>query len=220
MAELKTLIQTIYATAGTKCYNLSRVGMTEVSSLSISQEEADTRMFLHVQYALNHLQGNIIINCPDTDVFIISLMALEKINANINFKTGNKNKKIIISVNKIKESLKDKYDAVVSVGLECFKRALVSLNTFTGCDTVSVFAGLGKSKAFKIMAKNVDYIKLFEKLRKDWHLEEEIIRYIERFACHLYGCSEMKDINMLLYRLFCAKKGDCHYVNFHPVSHH
>ena len=185
MAELKTLIQTIYATAGTKCYNLSRVGMTEVSSLSISQEEADTRMFLHVQYALNHLQGNIIINCPDTDVFIISLMALEKINANINFKTGNKNKKIIISVNKIKESLKDKYDAVVSVGLECFKRALVSLNTFTGCDTVSVFAGLGKSKAFKIMAKNVDYIKLFEKLGKDWYLEEEIMRYIEGFVCQM-----------------------------------
>ena len=193
MTELKTLIQTIYATAGTKCYNLSRVGMTEVSSLSISQEEADTRMFLHVQYALNHLQGNIIINSPDTDVFIISLMALEKINANINFKTGNKNKKIIISVKKIKESLKDKCDAVVSVGLECFKRALVSLNTFTGCDTVSVFAGLGKSKAFKIMAKNVDYIKLFEKLGKDWHLEEEIMRYIEGFACHLYGYSEMKE---------------------------
>ena len=92
----------IYATAGTKCYNLSRVGMTEVSSLSTSQEEADTWMFLHVQYALNHLQGNIIINSPDTDVFIISLMVSEKINANINFKTSNENKKIIISVNKIK----------------------------------------------------------------------------------------------------------------------
>ena len=36
-----------YATAGTECYNLSRVGMTEVSSLSTSQEETDTRMFLH-----------------------------------------------------------------------------------------------------------------------------------------------------------------------------
>ena len=43
-----------------------------------------------------------------------------------------------------KESLKDKYDAVVSVGFECFTRALVSLHAFTGCDTVSAFAGLGK----------------------------------------------------------------------------
>ena len=81
-----------YATAGTKCYNLSRVGMTEVSSLSTSQEEADTRMFLHGQYGLNHLQGNKEINSPDTDVFIISLMVSEKNNQNINFKTGNKKK--------------------------------------------------------------------------------------------------------------------------------
>ena len=68
--------------------------MTEVSRLSTSQEEADTQMFLHVQYALNHLQGNII-NSPDTDVFIISLMLSEKINANINFK-----KKIISELEK------------------------------------------------------------------------------------------------------------------------
>ena len=40
-------------------------------------------------------------------------MVSEKNNANINFKTSNKNKKRIISVNKVKESLKDKYDAVV-----------------------------------------------------------------------------------------------------------
>ena len=71
-------------------FNLSRVGITKVSSLSTSQEEADTRMFLHAQCALNHLQGNIIINSPDTDVFIISLMVSENINANVNFKTGNK----------------------------------------------------------------------------------------------------------------------------------
>ena len=159
----KTNPNIFYTTAGTKCYNLSRVGRTEVSSLSTSQEEAGTRLFLHAQYAVNHLQGNIIINSPDIDVFIISLMVSEKINANINFKTGNKNKARIISANKVKESLKDKYDAVVSVELECFSKALVSLHAFTGCDTVSAFAGLGKSKALKIMAKNIDYTKLFEK---------------------------------------------------------
>ena len=81
---------------------LSRVGMTEVSSLSTSQEEADTRMFLHAQYALNHLQGNSFISSPDTDVFIILLMISEKINTKINFKTGNKNKKRTINVNKVK----------------------------------------------------------------------------------------------------------------------
>ena len=155
-----------YATTCTKCHNLSRVGMTEVSRLSTPQEEADTRMFLHAQYVLNHVQGNIIINSPDTDVFI-SLIVSEKINA------------------------------------------------FTGCDTVSAFSGFGK---FKIMAKNVDYTKLFEKVGKNWPFEKEIIRYIEGFVCHLYGYNEMKDTSMLRYRLFCAKKGDCLYVKLPPCQ--
>ena len=120
------------------------------------------------------MQGNIIINSPDTDVFSVSVLC-----------------------------------AVVSVGIECFTKALVSIHAFTGCDTVSAFAGLGKSKAIKIMAKNFDYIKLLEKLGENLHLEEEIIKYIEGFVCHLYGYSEMKDINMLRYKLFCARKGDC-----------
>ena len=203
-----------YATTCTKCHNLSRVGMTEVSRLSTPQEEADTRMFLHAQYVLNHVQGNIIINSPDTDVFI-SLIVSEKINANINFKIGNKDKKRIINVNKVKESLKDKYDAVVSVGLECLTRALASLHAFTGCDTVSAFSGFGK---FKIMAKNVDYTKLFEKVGKNWPFEKKIIRYIEGFVCHLYGYNEMKDTSMLRYRLFCAKKADCLYVKLPPCQ--
>ena len=209
-----------YATAGSKCYNLSRVGTNEVSSLSTSQEEADTRMFLHARYALNQLQGNIVINSPDTDVFVISLMVSEKINANINFKTGNKNKARIISINKVKEALKEKYDAVVSVGLESFTKALVSLPAFTGCDTVSAFAGLGKSKAFKITAKSVQYINLFEKLGENWHLEEKIIRGIEAFVCHLYGYSEMKDVNLLRYKLFCAKREIVLVLNCHHVNHH
>ena len=58
-------------------------------------------------------------------------MVSEKIDANINFKTGNKNKARIISINKVKEALKDKYDVVVSIGLESFTKALVSLHAFT-----------------------------------------------------------------------------------------
>ena len=45
--------------------------MTEVYSLFTSQEEADTRMFLRAQYALNHLQGNIIINSPEITMYLL-----------------------------------------------------------------------------------------------------------------------------------------------------
>ena len=117
--------------------------------MSTCQEEAGTQIFLHAEYALNQLQGNIIINSPDTDVFIISLMVSKK---KYYFKTRNKNKAIIICVTRSKKLLKDKYDAVDSVGPEFFTKALVSLHAFKGCDRVSALAGLGKLKALKITA--------------------------------------------------------------------
>ena len=90
---------------------------------------------------MNHLQGNI------------------DINANINFKTGNKSK-TIISVIKVKKSAyeakaKDKYDVAVSGGLECFTKAHVSLHAFQDCDSVGAYAGLGISKAFNKWQKNM-----------------------------------------------------------------
>ena len=54
--------------------------------------------------------------------------------------------------------------------------------------------------------------------RTGWHVEDEIMRYIEGFVCHLYDYSEIKDINMLRCRLFCAKKGDCHNVKLPPCQ--
>ena len=54
--------------------------------------------------------------------------------------------------------------ALVDVGLDRFTEALVSLHVSTGCVTVSVFSGLGKTKAFRKMARNVEYVKIFEKL--------------------------------------------------------
>lgn len=44
-----------------------------------------------------------------------------------------------------------------------FMKALASLHTFTGCVAVSIFAGLGKAKAFRKMSKNVKYEKMFLK---------------------------------------------------------
>ena len=112
------------------------------------------------------------------------------------------------------------YDAVVSVGLEYFTRALVSLYAFTACDTVGAVAGLGESKAFKIMAKNLDCIKLFEKLGKDRHLEEEIMGYIEGFVCHLYGIVRLRISICFDTGYSVQRKETVIMSNFHSVSHH
>ena len=57
--------------------------------------------------------------------------------------------------------------ALVDVRLERFPNAPISLHVFTGCISVSTFAGFGKTEAFRKMAKNVEYVKIFE-LGKEW----------------------------------------------------
>ena len=84
------------------------------------------------------------------------MMVSEKNNPNICFKTGNNSKVRIISINKVKESLKAAYNFLVNKALKSFTNtALVSLHVLAGCRRMNVVAGFGKLKPFKIMAKNV-----------------------------------------------------------------
>ena len=80
---------------------------------------------------------------------------------------------------------------------ERFTRVRVSLHAFTGCVTVSVFTGLEKTKAFRKMARNVQYVKMFESLGEESHLGEEMLKVLESFVCCLYNYDDMKDINLL-----------------------
>ena len=52
--------------------------------------------------------------------------------------------------------------------------ALIGLHAWTGCDTVSSFAGQGKVKALDLM-RNVDKFKLaFGDLGREWRVTEEL----------------------------------------------
>ena len=88
---------------------------------------------------------------------------------------------------------------LVDVGLERFTKALISLHEFTGCITVSAFTGLRKAKAFRKMARNVEYVYVFGKLSKEWHLEEEMLEVLEAFVRSVYGYDGMEDVNLLRY---------------------
>ena len=129
---------------------------------------------------------------------VLSLMVSEKNNPNICFKTGNNSKVRIISINKVKESLKAAYNFLVNKALESFTNtALVSLHVLAGCGRMNVVAGFGKLKPFKIMAKNVAYKKIFEKLGEHWHLHDNITEELESFVCNLYSHGSIKDSNLL-----------------------
>jgi len=124
-----------------------------VPDLYSSQEEADTRIILHCQYAFR--QSNcetIVVRSPDTDVFLLLLSFSETIGKTLIFDTGSGNNRRQINVSQIaKTLLKEMCDALLGV------------HAFTGCDTTSCFAGQGKLKALKLVQKEEDLRLLFSR---------------------------------------------------------
>ena len=93
---------------------------SHVEELTCGHEEADTRMVCHAKNAsLNY--PNVIINSPDTDVFLIALNACSNVTAQLFFETGKQANKRIISLEKVKRH----------VGPE-WCSALIGFHSFTG----------------------------------------------------------------------------------------
>ena len=100
-----------------------------------NHEEADSRICIHVQHALQNGARNILVSTVDTDVIVILVGAyfsfldtFPDMNIFVGFGTGKHFK-----INSICQSLgKEK------------SRALPFFHTFTGCDTTSQFLGKGK----------------------------------------------------------------------------
>ena len=88
---------------------------------------------------------------------------------------------------------------------ETFLKALIGLHAFTGCDSVSAFAGKGKIKAQKLLI-NSEFVNLFSLLGTSWFVTEDMIDRLSEFVSCLYG-KRMEDIDLLRYQLYCAKGG-------------
>eukprot|EP00112_Aurelia_sp_Birch-Aquarium-sp1_P011752 Seg2473.2 transcript_id=Seg2473.2/GoldUCD/mRNA.D3Y31 product="hypothetical protein" protein_id=Seg2473.2/GoldUCD/D3Y31 len=104
-------------------------------SLSPSnQEEADTRIFLHAKHAAVNGHGLLSIRTVDTDVVVIAMHLFRKLNIEelwIEFGTGRHKRWLPV------------HEYVASLGDDVCA-ALPFWSAFTGCDTVSSFAGRGK----------------------------------------------------------------------------
>lgn len=127
----------VFSTCGEKVL-CSRVHQ-DVSSLSpCNHEEADTRMFLHVMDAAEKGYRRLMLRTVDTDVVVLAVstvVLLENTQLWIAFGTG-KHLRYIPA-----------HQIATSLGAEK-ARALPMFHAFTGCDTVSSFAGRGKKTAF------------------------------------------------------------------------
>lgn len=95
-----------------------------------------------------------------------------------------------------------------SVGTEVCK-ALIGMHAYTGCDTVSAFAGRGKASALKYLIADKSVKNTFHELGQNWDLPSELMDKLETFTCQIYSPkAAMTKVNDLRYRLFCAKRGE------------
>ena len=65
--------KTIFVTTEDYCYEVSSIGMTTREELRSTQEEADTRVFLHGLHAAAAGYRAVVITSDNTDVFVLFL---------------------------------------------------------------------------------------------------------------------------------------------------
>ena len=146
----------------------------EEEELHSSHEEADSRMFFH----LDHISGpsNVVIRTDDTDCLVIALGCThlfdQKVNIWLEVGVQSKNNLRYININKIYNQL-----------WETLCIALPAYHALTGCDYSASFCRKGKVQPFKILKKDVQIQEVFGKLANMEELDETSEEVIEKYIC-------------------------------------
>ena len=85
---------------------------------------------------------------------------------------------------------------------------LLGLHSFTGCDTVSSFAGWGKVSALGLLSHE-EHMATLQSLGQSWDLSNESIQKLDTLSCSLYSPkTAVNSVNVLHVNIFCAKKAE------------
>jgi hypothetical protein len=168
------------------------------SLMPCTHEEADTRIMIHCRDAVIHGHRSITIRTVDSDVVFISIAVFDSLNAEelwIAFGTG-KNYRFI-PVHEIVENL----------GFDVSK-SMAFFHAFTGCDTVSSFAGRGKKIAYDVWQAFPQITETFKTLGNNpAEITEEQVNKLQRYVSLLYDrTSALIDVNECRKYLF-SKRG-------------
>ena len=182
--------QTIFVASQERCFKLTCNTCEEVYLLATSQEEADTRLFLHAQ-----THRSLVFLADDTDVFVICLGLSSYINCNMNLRRGTKTRVRMVDIARVSTVLGSEMCSL-----------LPGLHAWTGCDTVSALANQ-KNKSLENCAATSIYRQA--SLGSSWSLAPETFSLIQKFTCQLYSKNtKITKVNDLRYQVFCAKNGD------------
>ena len=145
----------------------------DISGLSSTQEEADTRVILHACEASSCGFQRIVICARDTDILALLLAFRHDIAAEeIFMKSGTYQKPKYVAIHRI--SLGDQ-----------IRRSLLQFHALTGSDTTSQFSNIGKKTAWKVFCTD-DNAKLLEDLGTEPRCSPDVLKIVEAFVCKLY----------------------------------
>ena len=65
-----------------------------------------------------------------------------------------------------------------------------------GCDTLSSLPGIAKLKPLKLVSTHCDYVDAFHALGTKQHLDDDVLKQLERFTIHMYGKQPRPDISL------------------------
>jgi hypothetical protein len=151
-----------------------------VSSFSSELAEADGRIILHAYDGVLHGAKIIVIRTVDTDVLVLAIsffFALAGLGLQelwIHFGVGNRRR--YIAAHKVAENLGEQK----SVALRAF-------HAFTGCDTVSSFSLIGKTRAWNGWLKFDEVTEAFAYIALPQNnLNAKVFELLERYVVLLY----------------------------------
>ena len=150
------------------CTEICEDGVRPREDLRSTQEEADTRLLLYALYAARNGYRSVVISSEDTDVFILCLVFKSFIPATICVKCGTQARTRYISVTQVLERHGSRM---------C--RCLPGLHAFTGCDSVSAFAGKGTLTALKLARQNPSIQELFQRVGMAWEVSKELFMELQ-----------------------------------------
>ena len=112
----------------------------------------------------------------DTDVFVMALAFQDTIGVPLFQKCRNRTRTRLIDVTQIS----------MTVGIDTC-RALIVMHAYTGCDTVSAFAGKGKASSLRLLTSSTEIQETFAQLGQTWDVSTDLMDQLEAFTCQLYA---------------------------------
>ena len=150
--------------------------VNEEEQLKNDQEEADPKVVLHCQHALQSTSADIVVRSPsgDTDIVVLMVSLIRDQMQKVFIDNGSGKNRTVIKIADIDISQQK-------------KMAIIGFHAFTRCDYNSSFFRKGKEKCWKISSKYQRFEEAFELLGSSVSITNETFSTLEEFVCYLYG---------------------------------